>query len=121
MVGGLILFLSSRPVIQPQPPPFAQADKLAHFVEYAIFSALILRFWLSRGFGLFSSVTLCVAVTATFAAGDEILQFFVAGRQPDVADYVTDLISAGITGTLIGRFRLFGSLGQPADVRTECP
>jgi VanZ family protein len=75
--------------------------KAAHFVEYAILAALLMR--ALRGEHFSSScqrqMVLVVLLCALYAAGDELHQSFVRGREASAVDVLIDSCGAGI-GTL---------------------
>ncbi|MBU0984979.1 MAG: VanZ family protein [candidate division Zixibacteria bacterium] len=101
-----ILLVSSIPNFRVPLVPFHGADKVAHFLEYAVFAALCFRsfvhlsaritrngaFWCSVGFLLL------------FALVDESVQRFTPGRQSDLVDYVTDLLG-GLLVLIVLRVR----------------
>ena len=76
---------------------FLAVDKVAHFLEYAVFAFLTFRS-MSRLTDWSRSRTpflISLLILAVFAVLDETLQSFIPGRNPDVIDYLSDL-SGGI-------------------------
>ncbi len=105
---ALIMFVSSRPYLSAPGPEFEMKDKLAHFVEYAILSALLARA-IGRAAARSFAVTflLLVAIGATVAALDEVLQGTVPGREKDVMDWVADVAGVAAGGGLVLWFAAF--------------
>jgi VanZ family protein len=85
--AGAIFFLSSRSTL-PAPGYFPSADKLAHFVAYAIGGALLARAVLASA----APLSLAVALGWLHGIGDEWHQSFVPGRSVDVWDWVADAL-----------------------------
>jgi len=72
---------------------------LAHFVEYAIFSALLylaLRVDVQRG----RAVLLAVVIASAYAISDEFHQSFVPLRTPDPLDWLVDTLG-GAAGAVV--------------------
>ncbi len=75
--------------------PFPAADKVAHFIEYAILSALYL-------FALdvalpgrhLAACILAAAMASAYGATDELHQAFVPGRDCSLMDWLADLAGA---------------------------
>jgi len=91
--AGLILGVSSLSNLRSPQIRFLAADKLAHFLEYALFALLTYRS-MSRLVGGASDRTpffVSLLVLALFAVLDETLQSFIPGRKPDLLDYVSDV------------------------------
>ena len=91
-----IFVLSSRPV-PPEAEPyliFPQADKVVHFVEYAIFGLLLYVAYDRGGFERLrqSPALLSVVTGIGYAISDEIHQSFVPGRDSSVEDLLVDCI-----------------------------
>ncbi len=94
----LILALSSIPRSEMPDISLLQADKLLHFLEYAILGVLIFRsvadlygprnsksiFWVSFLFVI------------VFACFDEFFQSYVPGRESDVLDIILDIAGATV-------------------------
>jgi len=108
----LIFVLSSRPYLHSPGPDFELKDKLVHLVEY-----LILGILLTAAVGRLACRTkagtflLFLAIGATIAAFDEVLQSHVPGRSMDVFDWVADVL-----GVTVG-VGLFVSLTRSAGKR----
>ncbi len=94
----LVIGLSSIPNLK---TPFLHkypVDKILHFCEYAVFAGLTFRSFI-RFPWLRTTQTVALAAIgglALFAAGDELYQNFIPGRRPDIRDFSTDLLGAGL-------------------------
>jgi VanZ family protein len=97
--GALILAVSSIPNLHTPELRFLAADKLAHFLEYALFALLVYRSMRHLAANRHSSVSLVLPIVflAIFAAGDEYVQKFAPGRYSDPMDFLADMIG----GTLV--------------------
>jgi VanZ family protein len=87
---GVILFLSHQPNLSP-PISGGQVDKIYHFMEYGLFSALFFVGW--HFFRVKSG--LFYLFLMLFAASDEFHQSFIPNRSASVWDFVVDVF-AGI-------------------------
>ncbi len=96
LYAGAVIALSSVPHLNPPPIKLLAADKVAHFVEYGIFSFLAFRSFSNLGgrVTLNYAVLLSAMFLCLFAVFDEYYQRFVPGRQSDVYDFVTDSVGA---------------------------
>lgn len=72
---------------------------LAHFLEYAILGAL-LWFALRRNSRGFSALAVAVIAASVYGVSDELHQFFVPGRVPDIADWGVDTVGA-LVGAIV--------------------
>jgi MYXO-CTERM domain-containing protein len=87
--AGVIFRFSSLPATQvPHGNPV-----LAHFVEYALFGAL-LCLALSRSMAPRDALWAAVLIASAYAVTDELHQHFVPGRTPDVGDWSIDTLGA---------------------------
>lgn len=68
--------------------------KSGHFIAYMFLSILIIRFFISRGYGLGKSISLSILLSLIFAATDEFHQLFVDGRRGSVKDIIIDTAGA---------------------------
>ncbi|MBU8933229.1 MAG: VanZ family protein [candidate division Zixibacteria bacterium] len=100
-----IIALSSIPNLATPQIRIIAVDKVAHFLEYAIFAFLIFRSVsnLSRRPRLRWIVLLSALFLCIFALLDEIYQQYIPGRHMDVLDFVTDVGGALIVLTIMGR------------------
>jgi VanZ family protein len=92
---GLIFYLSAQKAVGPELPAWTRV--VAHFSEYALLATLwawALVPWLGR-----RALIVAAAISFVYAVGDEYHQSFVAGRDSDVLDVVTD--AAGIAAALL--------------------
>ena len=103
LYAGVIITLSSIPNLKPPPIKVLAADKLAHFIEYGIFSFLAFKSFSVIGNSsspnrtfLFAALFVCI-----FAVIDEYYQRFVPGRYFDIYDILTDLGGALIVLVLL--------------------
>ena len=110
--AGLIFWLSS----QSQPlGQRIQADFMAHFLEYAVFAALLV--WGGTS-GLSKPLTLRRAVwlflfVVLYAASDEFHQSYVPYRDPSLHDLAADSLGAG--SALLAAYGLLPRLGRKSD------
>ncbi len=86
LYGATVLALSSIPNLRSPEIRFLAGDKLAHFIEYAVFALLASR----------STSHLALLLLAVFAVVDEVLQGFIPGRQADFWDYLADLAGGSL-------------------------
>lgn len=96
--AALILMVSSVPNLHSPELRFIAFDKVAHLVEYGLFTLLAIRS-LRNLMGTNrpgSAYGATLAILIVFALLDEWIQSFVPGRFADTADYLTDLL-AGIS------------------------
>lgn len=95
--AGLILGVSSISNLKSPQIRFLAVDKVAHFLEYAIFAFLTFRSMnqLSNWTRLRTPFLISLLILAIFAVIDESLQSLIPGRNPDVIDYLSDL-SGGV-------------------------
>jgi VanZ family protein len=96
LCGGAILAVSSVPNLRAPQVKEIAFDKIAHFVEYAIFAFLTFRSFsnwpwiMRRGRGwLFAALFLIV-----FAVFDEVYQHLIPGRLASAYDVLADLCGA---------------------------
>lgn len=89
----VIFILSSIPNLNVPQIEVVALDKLAHFLEYAIFAFLIFRSIsnLNSKLRLRLIVILSALFLFCFALLDEIYQQFVPGRYSDLLDFITDV------------------------------
>ncbi|MDT8316450.1 MAG: VanZ family protein [bacterium] len=97
----LIFFLSSLSTPSPLPiPDIFMADKLIHFIEYAIFAFLLFSA-LYEGMDVKKAAFLSVIMAAIYGATDEFHQYFVAHRDSDLFDLLADSLG-GVAGAASG-------------------
>lgn len=91
-----IIAVSSIPDIRAPRLRFLAIDKLAHFVEYAVFSYLTFRSL--SNLGTKTNVNRCLILSALFlcffAVFDEYYQHLIPGRFSDIYDFFADLLGA---------------------------
>jgi len=111
----LVVTVSSWPRLRVPDLGIHGVDKLAHFGQYLILAFLVGRGWGSEARprrGLAGWVS--VAVVVVFAALDEYHQGWIPGRDPDIIDWLADLLGI-VIGFWIGSswFRQRAGLGLP--------
>ena len=96
--AGLIIGLSSLTNVTLPRTQFIELDKVIHFCEYALFGYLVWRSLchLHSAVGTIDAAFLGVGFVTLFALADELYQSFVPNRQPDIADFFTDVIGAAM-------------------------
>lgn len=104
----LIFILSSLSNPSPIPDIF-MADKLIHFIEYAIFGFLLFSA-LYEGMAVKKAAFFSVILAALYGATDEFHQYFVADRDSDLFDLLADSLG-GFVGTATGVLLKGGRLG----------
>ena len=94
--AALILAVSSVPSLKTPEVRFFAADKVAHFIEYAIFAFLAFRSLIH--IPILSRTNLAVPAAVLLVAGfaylDELYQRHIPGRHSDMNDYAADLAGA---------------------------
>ena len=99
----LIFILSSLSNPSPVPiPDIFMADKLIHFIEYAILGFLLFAA-LYEGMAVKKAVFLSFIMATIYGATDEFHQYFVADRDSDLFDLLADSIGGG-AGAAAGVF-----------------
>jgi VanZ family protein len=96
LFAAAIFTVSSIPDLQGPDLKIVPFDKLAHFMEYAVFAYLIFRSISHIGDSVGNATVFVLSLLSlgSFAALDELHQKFVPGRTCDVADFATDLVGA---------------------------
>jgi VanZ family protein len=92
--AAFVLFIGSRPYLRP-PLRFSGADKLGHAVMYGVLAVLVVVG--GRRSGGRRPWLWALLVVAVVAAGDELHQRIVPGRDSDILDWAADM-----TGALLG-------------------
>ncbi len=102
--AGLIIGLSSMSNISPLKIRAIAFDKVAHFIEYAIFALLVFRSLAHvRRTISTKAVMISSAVFLTcFATLDELYQRYVPGRHMDPLDLTVDILGALLVLSLLG-------------------
>lgn len=75
--------------------------KAAHFMEYFMLSVLVTSLIMTFDKKDFSAIIFAAIICAALAAGDEVHQGFVSGRNPAVKDVVIDTFGAVSGSALI--------------------
>ncbi len=104
MLGG-IFYLSHQPSLRVIPPIFPHQDKVVHAgIYFLLFISLILNRDLCRGF---HPAGVMFIFGIIYAAGDEIHQSFVPGRDCSIGDLLADItgLAAGLLLFLLHKRR----------------
>ena len=106
LYGALVLTVSSIPNLRSPEVRILANDKVAHFLEYAVFAFLTFRSTSHLGISKYRNGPFLSALIwlAGFAVVDEVLQGFIPGRYSDWRDYLFDL-AGGLVILLILRWR----------------
>lgn len=93
--GGIIAVSSIRNLPSPQIEGLSM-DKVAHFMEYALFAFFAFRSasHLTSTIKGGTAALLSLGFLIVFATLDEYYQRFVPGREPDTLDIVSDIAGA---------------------------
>jgi VanZ family protein len=103
LYSALILTVSAMPNLRTPEVRFLAADKVFHFIEYALFAFLAYRSMLHlrsvprAGQALVTSFVLLIA----FAVIDEWVQKYTPGRHAEVWDYLTDVVGGSVVLLLL--------------------
>jgi VanZ family protein len=93
--ASLIITLSSMPDLVVPGIRFLASDKVAHFIEYAVFAFLVFRSFSHLFSGRTTRTFLLSGLfVSLFALADEFYQHFIPGRHTDAYDFGSDLIGA---------------------------
>ena len=100
-----VIALSSIPNLSAPQIRIIAVDKIAHFLEYAIFAFLTFRSVsnINVRMRLQWIVLLSALFLSIFALLDEFYQHYVPGRHMDLLDFVTDVGGALVVLALLGR------------------
>lgn len=101
LVTLLILTLTSIPKIPKPPQRILFLDKIAHFVIYFLWGFALSRIWNSGSTKRALFAVLLYSSAVLFPALDELHQFLIAGRNPSLLDWLSD-----VTGAIAG-FTIF--------------
>ncbi|MDD3732701.1 MAG: VanZ family protein [candidate division Zixibacteria bacterium] len=101
--GSIIIIISSIPRLKPPDLKFYAADKLAHFVEYGIFSYLTFRSFVNIKPNMDLTMVWAISLIFLISFGllDEYYQSFIPGRFSDLGDWLTDSLSAVLIVTFL--------------------
>ena len=91
-----IIMLSSIPGVRLPELGLLRADKLLHFLEYALFAVLIFRSFseLLKRHGFRYVIISSFSFIMIFAILDEFYQGYIPGRDSDAADALLDVLGA---------------------------
>lgn len=94
-IAGIFVLSSVPPQSMPKVETSLSIDKLAHFVEYGIFSFLLFRMvsnYNNRVLARWSAI-LVILSSAVLGAIDESYQH-LTGREPSIYDWISDCLGA---------------------------
>ncbi|MBN1212793.1 MAG: VanZ family protein [candidate division Zixibacteria bacterium] len=102
LYASAIITVSSIPRLQAPELKFIAVDKLAHFIEYAVFAFLTFRSFanISSNINLTAAYVLSSIFLIIFAALDEFYQSFIPGRYSDIGDVLVDILGALLVVTI---------------------
>jgi VanZ family protein len=108
LIMALIFYLSSLP--DPGGPPGGISDKTAHFLIYGALGAAMMRALAGGRAAAMVPPTILAAIVLTtfYGISDEIHQYFVPPRTPDILDVAADAAGAcagAIFVTVLARVR----------------
>ncbi len=100
--GGIIFFLSSKPMTEFPEVPFPFADKIVHIFLYAFFGFLFCRAITAKPYSSIWHIRNWVAVIVTallalaYGMTDEYHQSFVPSRSVEGLDLLADTLGGGL-------------------------
>lgn len=94
LYAALIFTVSSIP-LRNAPVLWKSQDKAAHFAEYAVLAALLVRA-LAPGRRILAAAAAALLASCVLGALDEVHQALVPNRTPDVWDAVADAIGSSL-------------------------
>lgn len=82
--------------------PFGAPDYVAHFVNYAVLGALVMRALAGGALGdmTVARILPAVLVCTLYGASDEFHQWFVPGRMVSASDLVADALGSAVGAAL---------------------
>lgn len=106
LVMALIFYLSSLP--DPGGPPGGISDKTAHVLIYGALGASMMRALAGGRAAAMPTILAAIVLTTLYGVSDEIHQYFVPPRTPDILDVAADA-AGGCAGaifvTVLARLR----------------
>ena len=106
LVMALIFYLSSLP--DPGGPPGGISDKTAHVLIYGALGASMMRALAGGRAAAMPTILAAIVLTTLYGVSDEIHQYFVPPRTPDILDVAADAAGAcagAIVVTVLARLR----------------
>ena len=121
LIYALLIFVLSA---IPQAAPsfrFEFGDKVLHFIEYGIFSALLFLAFFTSGKEFLKKHVFLISslIGIAYAVSDELHQRFVPGRRCEFLDFVAD--SLGIIVIQIGIWFYLKRKRNRSRLTTSCP
>jgi VanZ family protein len=107
VVLQMAIIFGASSLSNPGPLPGGMSDKGGHFLGYVILSLVLLRALAGGRAGGITWRTAILAVVGStlYGVSDEVHQYFVPGRTPDVVDVMADALGAGAGVALGGLVR----------------
>ncbi|MDP8258633.1 MAG: VanZ family protein [Candidatus Aadella gelida] len=103
----IILMFSTLPLDGKFPLLVGNFDKLAHFCEYLVLSALILRgSYRTWGHPMAKNIAFALISACVYGIVMELIQAFIPGREMELQDILYNL-SGAIFGIMLGRLMLW--------------
>jgi len=100
---AMALFLLSHQSSVPGVASFLHADKVAHFVLFAVLGTTLA--WAGRKKGRGKALVFLVLLGVAYAATDEWHQSFVPSRDPSYGDFLADTVGV-VVGFVLTRLLL---------------
>jgi VanZ family protein len=113
----LLLFTATHVPSSRLPLPLNLWDKAQHFGAYAVLAILLSLVFQKTSWSLAVRYATVFVVVVSYGALDEWLQHFIPGRNPDILDFVADVL--GATFGIVVHWFLVGLLSQRASVSAE--
>ncbi len=108
LYAGVIFALSSMQHLQLPKLGISWTDKIAHFLEYAVFGFFMVRafFYGSSPEKRKRALWIAFFISILYAATDEFHQIYVPGREASVLDWLADVTGISIGHYLFSRWKL---------------
>jgi VanZ family protein len=103
LLYALLIFAVSAIPQMPPPLGFKWGDKVAHLLEYGIFSLLLFMAFYTSGKEFLKRhvFILSLLIGIVYGLSDEIHQIFVPGRNCDIYDFLADCLGIIAVQTLL--------------------
>ncbi len=114
LYGAMIITVSTIAYLKAPHIRHLPLDKVAHFIEYAIFALLVHRSLshLSQKVSPRAAILLSFAFLLVFASVDEICQRFIPGRDANIFDFLSDVLGAAVVLQAIRWRQAFRASGR---------
>jgi VanZ family protein len=97
--AGIIFYLSSLPKLG-QLHRSLLIPKVAHVIEYAVLTFLLVRALATHGLALRYMLWIAAALALIYAASDELHQSFVPNRHSSLLDVLIDSVGIGVAAAV---------------------